>query len=499
MPGYHLGIDQGTTLTTAVLTDERWNIVAKASKAHKQYYPFPGWVEHDPLEIYENCLNVVTEALKQVRGASVSDIRSFGLDHQGETCLIWEKDTGVPIYNAIVWQDRRTAKSAECLKQEHGGKIQKITGVLPDAYHSATKLNWIMDHIPGARRRARRGELLAGTLNTWIFWKLTGGECHKTDPSGASCMMLMDIHTTQWSNEMMELLGIPAGILPEICDNNSIFGYTDPNIFFGAHVPIAGSLTDSPAGLIGGGCLGTGMLKTSYGTGSFLSMQTGERVILSERGLLSSCIWRFDHVPSYRMFGSCYTAGAAIEWLKNGIGIIDDAKSTEQMALSVPDSGDVYFVPAFSGLATPYWDSYARGLFIGLTAGVTREHMVRAVLEAMAFQVTDCYRTMRAEFGKDSPCMRADGGMSENGFVMQFQSDLTGIPVEVPEEKETAAYGSACLAGFTIGALPSLEDVKKFVRLKRVYEPRMSADERESRMERWRGAVARSREWAVNK
>lgn len=499
MPCYYLGIDQGTTLTTALLADENWHILAKASKAHRQYYPNPGWVEHDPIEIYENCLAATAEALSQIPGASAKDIICMGLDHQGETCLIWDKDTGIPIYNAIVWQDRRTADVADKLKHERGERIHHITGMLPDAYHSVTKLNWILDNVEGARERAESGKLLAGTLNTWLFWKLTNGQVYKTDACSANRVMLMDIHKTEWSPELIDLLGFPKHMLPEICDCNHIFGYTDPDCFLGVRIPIAGSSSDSPAGLIGGGCTEAGVLKTSYGTGSFMNLQTGENVIISDRGLFSSCCWRLSGKPYYTLFGTSYIAGAAVQWLKDGIHIIDDVRDTEQMAQSVNDSNDVYFVPAFAGLATPYWDQYARGLFIGLTAGVTREHMVRAVLESMAYQVANCYCTMKQEFGRESHSMRADGGMVENKFVMQFQADMLGIPVEVPAEKETAAFGAACLAGYTIGALPSLESVKKFVKLKYIYEPRMSADEREERLACWVKAAERSRDWARDK
>ena len=494
MSGYYLGIDQGTTLTTAVLTDESWRIVAKASVAHRQHYPAPGWVEHDAMEIYENCLAATQQVLQQ-SGACVHDILALGLDHQGETCVVWDKETGLPIHNAIVWQDRRTADAAEALKARRGSEIRDICGMLPDAYHSATKIGWILDHVPGARARAEKGELLAGTLNTWLFWKLSGGTIYKTDPASANCTMLMDIRTTQWSDTLVELMDIPRSFLAEICDNNHLFGYTSPEAFLGGRVPIAGCTTDSPASLIGGGCVGKGILKCSYGTGSFMTLQTGCDVVISHQGLFSSCLWRLNGTPSYRLYGSSYIAGAAVEWLKNGIGIIESARDTEAMALSVPDSGDAYFVPAFAGLATPYWDQYARGMFIGITGGTTREHMVRAVLEGVAFQVANCYRAMRSEFGSDIRFMRVDGGMVENRFVMQFQSDVLGIPVNVPCEKETAAFGSACLAGYTMGALPSLECVKDLVQIKDVYQPRMSQDEREARLDRWLQAVDRCRGW----
>lgn len=494
MSGYYLGLDQGTTLTTAVLADEHWNIVAKASKAHRQHYPRSGWVEHDALEIYKNCLEVTAQVLQQA-GAPVSDILALGLDHQGETCVVWDKNTGLPIYNAIVWQDRRTADVAESWKHQRGREIHHICGMLPDAYHSATKIGWILDHVPGARARAEKGELLAGTLNTWLFWKFSGGEIFKTDPASANCTMLMDIRATQWSNELTGMLEIPNACLAEICDNNHLFGYTKPECFLGGRIPIAGCTTDSPASLIGGGCIGPGILKCSYGTGSFMSLQTGSDVVLSDQGLFSSCMWRLNGKPAYRLYGSSYIAGAAVEWLKSGIRIIDSARETEQMALSVPGSNGVYFVPAFAGLATPYWDQYARGMLIGLTGGTTREHVVRAVLEGVAFQVANCYHTMRSEADCDCRFMRVDGGMVDNRFVMQFQSDLIGIPVEVPAEKETAAFGSACLAGYTMGAMQSLDDVRQYVRLTHVYEPQMSADERAHRLGRWLEAVERCRNW----
>ncbi|MFA7196510.1 MAG: glycerol kinase GlpK [Anaerovoracaceae bacterium] len=496
MSGYYLGIDQGTTLTTAVLVDERWCTVAKASKPHKQQYLNPGWVEHDPIEIYENCIAVAAEVLQKVPGATAQSLIAVGLDHQGETCMIWDKNTGIPIYNAIVWQDRRTSDAADQLKKNRGEEIRKISGLMPDAYFSALKLNWLLDHVEGARARVEKGELLMGTLNTWLFWKMSGGESYRTDPSSAACMMLMDLHQTEWSSILLDLIGVSEKYMPEICDTNTIYGYTKPECFLGAKIPMAGSAVDTPASIIGGGCVGEGILKTSYGTGSFMSFQTGSRVILSKKGLFSDCLWRIDGKPFYRLRGASYVAGAAVEWLKSGLGIVNDVRMTEQMALSVPDTCDVYFVPAFSGLATPFWDQYARGLFIGLTAGVTKEHMVRAVLESLAYQVANCYRAMRSELGRDSSVMRVDGGMVENRFVMQFQSDMLGIPLEVPEEKETAAYGAACLAGVTLGSLASIESVKQYVKLKCVFEPKMSSDEREERMTRWLDAANRSLGWA---
>ena len=495
MPGYFLGIDQGSSLTTAVIVDENLHIAAKCSRPHRQYYPKPGWVEHDPMEIYENCLAVAAGALAQIPGAKSSDLRFMGLDHQGETCLFWDKKTGLPVYNAIVWQDRRTSALAESLKKSHGPWIREITGMLPDAYHSATKLRWILDHVPGVRKRAEKGELLAGTLNTWLFWKFSGGAVYATEACSGSRLMLMDIRATEWSREIIDLLGLPQDLLAPIYDCNHVFGYTDPGAFLGIRIPIAGSTTDSPAGLIGGGCTEAGMMKTSYGTGSFMNLLTGEDVIITDSGLFSSCLWRLSGKKYYTTFAACYVSAGAVQWLKDGLRIVDQVSDTEAMAESVPDSNDVYFVPAFAGLATPFWDQFARGLFIGLTSGVTREHLVRSVLEGIAYQVANCFQVMKAVYQGPVKSMRADGGMIENGFLMQFQADMLGIPIEVPEEKETAAFGAACLAAYTMGVLPSLSAVNPHIRIKRIYEPSISEDERLTRLNRWLEAAERSRAW----
>ncbi len=494
MGGYYLGIDQGTTLTTALIMDEDWKIIARGSREHRQIYPRPGWVEHDPVEIYECFVGAIRTAIAEA-GIRASDILCMGLDHQGETCLIWDKKTGEPLYNAIVWQDRRTADFAQELKEKHGDYIHRITGVLPDSYYTGTKIRWILDHVEGARQRAARGELLAGTLNTWLIWNLTGGETFLTDAGSAGRWMMMDLATTEWDRKIMDLLEIPENIIAPITDCNRSFGRTKPELFDGARIPIAGCLTDSQAGLIGGGGCSAGTLKNSYGTGSFMGLVTGDKYILSEQGLMTVCAFRTGGRPTYVLSGAVYIAGAAIQWLRDGLGFIQSPGDTEAMAASVADSGGVYFVPAFAGLATPYWDQYARGGFLGLTGGVTKEHMVRAVLESVAYQTTDCYRAVRAEYDGRIPAMRADGGMVDNGLLMQLQADMLGIPVVVPAEKETAAFGSACMAAYTIGALSSLEDVKTFTKMKKEYEPRMSVDERETRMNMYHRAVDRCREW----
>lgn len=498
MPGYFLGIDQGTTLTTALVMDEGWNVIARGSREHRQIYPHPGWVEHDPLEIFDCFIGAVQCALDGLPpNASASDILCMGLDHQGETCLVWDKHTGEPVYNAIVWQDRRTADFAQSLKDNHGDYIHRATGVLPDSYYSGTKIRWILNHREGLRERAAAGELLAGTLNTWLIWKLTDGQSFITDVSSAGRFMMMDINSMKWDPFVQELLDIPEQIMAPITDCDHLFGYTSPRYFGGARIPICGCLTDSQAGLIGGGGCGPGTLKNSYGTGSFMGVVTGSEYILSNKGLMTVCAFRAGGKPTYTLNGAAYIAGAAVQWLRDGLGFLESAAQAEAVAASVPDSGGVAFVPAFAGLATPYWDQYARGGFLGLTGGVRKEHMVRAVLESVAYQTTDCFRAIRGEYGREIPEMRADGGMVDNGLLMQLQADMLGIPVVLPAEKETAAFGAACMAAYTKKYLSSLEEVRNFVRIKKIYEPQMSEDERETRLSIYHKAVERCKEWIV--
>lgn len=496
MARYFLGIDQGTTLTTAVLTDENWNVISKASVPHKNYYPEPGWVEQDPEEIYENCIMATELALKKISGATAQDIIAMGLDHQGETCCAWDSSTGKPVYPAIVWQDRRTAEEANRINNKAGDAILQITGMRPDSYYSATKFKWILDNVPKAKQCLEKGTLLLGTLNTYIFWKLTGGACFRIDPASASCTMLMDLQTCQWSREILDIVGIPKNLLPEICDTSFAYGYTKPENFFGAKILLGGTTADSSAAIVGGGCFEEGVLKTSYGTGNFMSLHTGYRPQISEKDIIADCIWGKDGRSAYRLRGACYTAGAAVEWMKNGLGIIQKPEDTEWMCKSIKNTGNVFFVPAFSGLATPFWDPYARGSFFGIDLATSREQMVRAVMESIAYQVTVCYQAMRDITKRDSVAMRADGGMVGNSFLMQFQADLLNIPVEIPMEKETAALGAACIAGITTGDLDSPESMRKKAKIKMIYEPQMREEEREEKLYLWRKAVSRSREWA---
>lgn len=495
MAGYYLGIDQGTTLTTAVIVDGNWTVLSKASVPHKMYYPKPGWVEQDPEEIYENCIKAAQQALSKIPGAATKDIIAMGLDHQGETCCAWDCTTGRPVYPAIVWQDRRSAGEADKLNADMGDKILQISGMKPDSYYSATKFKWILDNVPEAQACLERGNLMMGTLNTYIYWKLTGGKCFLTDPASASCTMLMDLKKCQWSQEILDAVGIPQEVLPEICDTSFEYGYTDKDIF-GASILLGGTTADSSAAIIGGGCFKEGVLKTSYGTGNFMSLHTGSKPEISEKNIIADCIWGMKGEAAYRLRGACYTAGSAVEWLKNGIRIIDNPEETEILAKSVRNTGNVFFVPAFSGLATPFWDPYARGTFVGITGGTGRAEMVRSVLEAIAYQVTVCYRALKDVTEKDCIAMRVDGGMVENDFLMQFQADMLNIPVEIPAEKETAALGAACIAGITTGALESPESMREKTIVKRIYEPKMSVDEREERLHLWNKAVDISRGWA---
>jgi len=491
---YYLGLDQGTTGTTALLLDENWNMAAKGYKEHTQYYPESDWVEHDPIEIWNSILESIDMALKEV-GAQASDLVCIGLDNQGETCMIWDKNTGQPVYNAIVWQDRRTARCADQLAEKYGPMIREKTGLVIDSYFSGTKLKWILDHVEGAMERAKAGELLAGTLDAWMIWKLTGGKAHVTDYSTASRTMLLNIHTGQWDDEILEILGIPKQILPEICDSAQVYGYTDPDDFFGAKIPISGSVVDQQAALFGQACYTPGSVKTTYGTGCFMLMNTGDKPIYSENGLLTTVAWGFDKKLTFALDGGVYITGAAVQWLRDKLQIIKTSAQTEEMAIAAGNTGGVYFVPAFAGLAAPHWDQYARGTIVGITGGTTKEQIVRATLESVAYQVYDNLEVMNRDSGIPIQVMRVDGGMVANNFLMQFQSDIMGIPVDVPVITETTALGAAYLAALGMGEFSSLDDLASKWKLSRRFEPKMSADQRESLLHDWHRAVERAKKW----
>ncbi|MEA5004646.1 MAG: glycerol kinase GlpK [Christensenella sp.] len=495
---YYLGIDQGTTGTTALLLDEEWNQVGRGYKEHTQYYPQPGWVEHDAMEIWDRLRESVEMGLGDA-GITMDDIKCMGLDNQGETVVLWDNVTGKPVYRAIVWQDRRTARDADEIKAGYGDMIREKTGLVVDAYFSATKIKWIIDNVPGVQKDIERHRINAGTLDSWMIWKLTHGRVFVTDQSTASRTMLFNIHTGQWDDEILEILGIPKDILPEICDSAQVYGETDPLDFFGGRVKISGSTVDQQAALFGQACFTPGMVKTTYGTGAFMLMNTGSSPVYSQNGLLTTVGWGLDdHQMTFALDGGIYIAGAAVQWLRDKLKIIADAAETEAMAKAVEDTGGVYFVPAFAGLAAPHWDQYARGTIIGITGGTTREQLVRATLESEAYQVKDNLDVMERDSGIPIEVMRVDGGAVANEFLMQFQADILGIPVDVPVITETTALGAAYLAAYGIGDYESLEDLSSNWKLYKRYEPNMDDATRERLLHHWHKAVERAKDWDEN-
>ena len=494
MGNYYLGLDQGTTGVTAILFDENWRQVSRGYREIRQIYPQAGWVEHDALDIWESARFAVQQAMDKV-GAQGRDILCMGLDHEGESVMLWDKATGEPLYNTIVWQDRRTAQAAEELSAQHGERILENTGLMVDSYFSALKLRWLLDNVPRARELLAQGRLLAGNMDAWLAWNITGG-AHVTDPSTASRTMLMNLHSCDWDDEVLSLLDIPRSILPRICDSASLFGHADPSRFCGISAPLSGMLNDQQAALFGQTCFEAGTVKTTYGTGCFMLMNTGTQPVASPGGLVTTVGWRLNGKTSYALDGGVYISGAATQWLRDGLKIISSAAETETMARAAGSNGGVYFVPAFTGLAAPYWDSYARGMMIGITGGTTREHIVRATLESTAYQVSDLLRAMEADSGADIRAMRCDGGAVVNAFLMQFQSDILDLPVHIPEITDTTALGSAFMAALGAGFVGSTDDLRACWRLARTYEPHMSTDERQALLDGWHRAVERCRGWA---
>jgi glycerol kinase len=491
---YYLGVDQGTSGTTALILDEKWNVCAKGYRQHAQIYPKPGWVEHDPEEIWQRTQESICSAL-EAAGLRAGDIRVMGLANQGETCLLWDRKTGKPVYNAIVWQDRRTAQAADRLKADHEDKIREKTGLPVDAYFSGLKIQWILDNVKNARRRAEKGELMTGTLDTYLLWKLSGGTLNITDPSTASRTMMFNINTGLWDKEILDLLNVPRSLLPEIVDSSGALGSTKCGLF-GAAIPIGSSMVDQPAALFGQACFQPGGVKTTYGTGCFMLTNTGSSPVPSLNGLVTTIVWRICGETTFALDGGVYITGAAVQWLRDGLQIIHHAAETEALSRTVPDTGGVYFVPAFVGLAAPHWDQYARGMIIGITGGTTRAHIARATLEAIAFQVRENLDVMRIDSGVDIKVMRADGGAVSNEFLMQLQADMLGIPVDVPVINETTALGAAYMAALGIGDFGSLDEISTNWKLRKRYEPAISEDERASRLANWKKAVGRCRRWA---
>jgi glycerol kinase len=496
---YILALDQGTTGSAALVFDRAGAPVSTADREIHQGYPQPGWVEHDPEEIYRTTLRVAREALDSA-GISGTNLASIGITNQRETTIIWDRKTGQPIAPAVVWQCRRSTPICQRLKQAGLEPIvRERTGLLIDAYFSASKIAWLLDNVPGARERAEAGELAFGTVDTWLLWKLTGGAVHVTDVTNASRTMLYNIHERRWDDILLEAVGVPRALLPDVRPSSGVLGEVAGEAlaaFDGVSVPIAGVAGDQQAALFGQACFTPGMSKNTYGTGSFLLLNTGDRAPSSRLGLLTTVAWEVGDAWTYALEGAVFVTGAAVQWLRDGLGIITDAAETEAMARSVDDTGGVYFVPAFAGLGAPYWDMYARGAIVGLTGATRREHIARATLEAIAFQTADVLAGMRDEGGVDVPVLRVDGGGTANGFLMQFQSDLLGIPLEVADVQETTARGAAYLAGLGVGFWTDPAEIMRQWRPSRRYEPSMSEDRRAELMTAWHRAVDRARNWA---
>lgn len=490
-----MALDAGTTSNRCILFNEKGEICSMAQKEFTQYFPKPGWVEHDPGEIWSTQLAVARQAMNEIH-ASASDIAAIGITNQRETAIVWDKNTGKPVYNAIVWQCRRTSEYCDSLKEKVLTEMfQKKTGLVIDAYFSGTKVKWILDHVEGARERANRGELLFGTVETWLIWKLTKGAVHVTDYSNASRTMLFNINTLKWDDEILKELDIPKSMLPQAKPSSEIYGETDPS-FFGGRIPIAGAAGDQQAALFGQTCFEKGEAKNTYGTGCFLLMNTGETPVFSKNGLVTTIAWGIDGTVHYALEGSVFVAGAAIQWLRDELRLIDSASDTEYLAQKVEDSNGCYVVPAFTGLGAPYWDQYARGTIVGLTRGVNKDHIIRATLESLAYQVNDVLEAMKADSGILLSALKVDGGASANNFLMQAQADVSQAPVHRPNCVETTAMGAAYLAGLAVGYWKDKEDVKKNWTIDRIFQPQIAKETRQKMLSGWKKAVRYAHGWA---
>jgi len=501
MSEYVLSIDQGTTGSTVLVFGHEGEIVGRAYSEFTQHYPKPGWVEHDAMEIWHVTFDVIGKAL-EAASIRASDIRAIGITNQRETVVLWDRATGEPVHRAIVWQDRRTARYCDELRQQSGmaEKIRDKTGLVIDPYFSGTKVKWALDNVQGLRSRAEKGEICFGTIDSWLVFKLTGGKAHITDYSNASRTQLYNIFDLKWDDEILDLYGIPKAMLPEVKPSSHVYGETDPDMFFGTHsIPVAGIAGDQQAALFGQACYGEGLAKNTYGTGSFLLMNTGTEGVRGSKKLLTTIAWGIGDEPvEYALEGPIFITGAGVQWLRDGLGIITTAAETEAIARSIDGNDDVYFVPALAGLGAPYWDAYARGILAGVTRGTTRSHIVRAVLEAMCYQTRDVVDAMTEESGITLKEMRADGGASVNAFLMQFQADMLGVPVEVPRIVETTALGAAYLAGLATGFWESRDEIDAKWKLAHRYEPKMAAAERDRLLRRWRRAVERAKGWDLD-
>lgn len=493
MQEYILALDQGTTSSRAIIFNKEGKIVAVEQQEFTQIYPRPGWVEHNPSEIWSTQLKVARDVLQKNK-INAGQIAAIGITNQRETAIVWDKETGQPIHNAIVWQDRRTAPMCDQLTADgHESYIRENTGLVIDSYFSGTKVSWILDNVEGARERAERGELLFGTVDSWLIWKLTGDDIHITDYTNASRTLLYNIVNLDWDDHLLEVLRIPRTMLPEVHNSSEVYGHTNER-FFGAEIPIAGIAGDQQAALFGQACYEPGMAKNTYGTGCFMLMNTGKEPIHSKSGLITTIAWGIDGEVHYALEGSIFIAGAAIQWLRDGLRIIDEAPDSEYFAMKVPHPDGVYVVPAFAGLGAPYWDMYARGAIFGLTRGTTKSHLVRATLESLAYQTKDVLDAMHKDSGLDLQILRVDGGASANNLLMQFQSDILGVRVERPSIIETTALGAAYLAGLAVNYWKKEEIEKKWL-LDAAFEPEMEKEDRERLYRGWQKAVKRTMSW----
>ncbi|MNI24740.1 Glycerol kinase [compost metagenome] len=486
---YILALDQGTTSSRAILFNKKGEVVHSAQREFPQYFPKPGWVEHNPNEIWGSILGVIAACLSEA-GIKPRQIAGIGITNQRETTIVWEKESGKPIYPAIVWQSRQTAHICEELKSSgYDGEFRKKTGLLIDPYFSGTKVKWILDHMPGSRERAEKGELLFGTIDTWLIWKLSGGRLHVTDYSNASRTLMYNIHELCWDDELLRILDIPKAMLPEVRSSSEVYGTTIPYHFFGEEVPIAGVAGDQQAALFGQTCFEQGMVKSTYGTGCFMLMNTGEKPVESQHGLITSIAWGIHGKVEYVLEGSIFVAGSAVQWLRDGLRMFRDAKDSEIYASRVGSTEGVYVVPAFVGLGSPYWDSEVRGAVFGLTRGTSKEHFIRATLESLAYQTKDILGAMESDSGFEVKKMRVDGGAVSNAFLMKFQSDILNIPVERPIIRETTALGAAFLAGLAVGYWSDREELCRTWSLDHSFEPAMKAETRETLYLGWKKAV----------
>lgn len=490
-----MALDAGTTSSRCILFNERGEMISVAQKEFTQYFPKPGWVEHDAMEIWSTQIGVAQEAMYKIN-ATAKDIAAIGITNQRETTVVWDKETGEPVYHAIVWQCRRTSEYCDSLKAKGlTDSFRQKTGLVIDAYFSGTKLRWILENVPGVRERAEAGKLLFGTIDSWLIWNLTKGRVHVTDYSNASRTMLFNIQKLEWDDEILKEMNIPRCMLPEAKPSSCVYGETDPSIF-GGPIPIAGAAGDQQAALFGQTCFTAGEAKNTYGTGCFMLMNTGEKPVYSQNGLVTTIAWGLDGKVNYALEGSIFVAGAAIQWLRDQLKLLDSSPDSEYMAGKVADTNGCYVVPAFTGLGAPYWDQYARGVIVGLTRGVNKYHIIRATLESLGYQTLDVLKAMQQDSGIQLAALKVDGGACANDFLMQFQSNIIGAPVRRPKCVETTAMGASYLAGLAVGYWSSKEDVLKNWQIDRVFEPKLEEKAREEMVAGWHKAVACTRGWA---